>query len=483
MNASISKLSKLCITTLLAISFGLSGCQPLTPAEQTVEAQQKTEKANLPTPTPASERKPTPTRPSYLELDVDSLKGMQIVFWHPWTGSLADEVNRLVNEFNQTNVWGFTVQVAAPGSPSALVAQVDRALQEESTRPNLVVSSIDQLHRWQRQANSVISLDAYLLDSEWGMPAEEQKAYFPLLWQQNLVSNRQLGIPALADAHMLAFNLSWASELGFSRPPVTPKEFQDQICAAAKDRALTENDGTGGWITSSDPLVFLSWLQAFGWQDLAKLDSGQAQFNNSRAQEGLAYLRGLFDGGCAWNSRLPDPFDYFANRQALAYSLTLSQAADQQAALQRVESKDNWILLPYPAQAANTEPTYFISGESYGILVASPQEQLASWLFIRWMSNPRNQASLAQAGGTLPASSSAAEQMSAYGRSHPWWQQASDSLSKAQAAPNAASWPYISLVLSDAAWQTWQANITKEQLADILVQIDATLPEMIKLVP
>jgi len=247
-------------------------------------------------------------------------------------------------------------------------------------------------------------------------------------------------------------------------------------------RSLVSNDGTGGWITTSEPLALLSWLQAFGWQSLSDLDSGQTQFNTPRAQEGLEYLRGLFDSGCAWNSRLPTPYDYFANRQALAYSLSLSQAMEQRDALDRAQSNDHWMLLPYPAQAANTSSSFFVYGDSYGLIVASPQEQLASWLFLRWLSSPRAQASLAQAGGMLPVSTAAFDQMSAYGRQNGAWQQAYDNLSKAQPAPNAASWPYVSLVLSDAAWQTWQANINKETLKSILEQIDATLPEMIKLI-
>lgn len=471
------------LAATLALLFLLSACQPLTPAEQTVEAQHQTEQASQPTPTRPAAPQPTPTRPSYLEIDLESLKGLTIRFWHPWTGSLAAEANRLVDEFNRTNVWGFQVQAVSTGGSMALFNQMEQTLRAESQRPNLIAAPADQVHLWQRKFNAVVSLDAYLNDAEWGMPTEEQAAYLPLFWQQDQVSGRQIAIPALRDAHLLAFNISWAKDLGFSQPPSTPKDFQEQVCAAAQARGQAANDGTGGWITSSDPYVLLSWLNAFGWDGLDDLQRDQAEFNTPRSQEALAYLRGLFNRGCAWNSRLPDPYEYFANRQALAYSLTLSQASLQAETLERLQSKDQWMLLPYPAQAAGSVPSFFTSGDSYAMLVASPQEQLAAWLFMRWMSNPRSQASLAQAGGLLPVTTTAAEQMTLYARQHPGWQQAYDLIAAAQPAPNAAAWPYTSLVLSDAAWQTWQGEMDEEKLNQILFQIDATLPEIYNLVP
>jgi len=66
---------------------------------------------------------------------------------------------------------------------------------------------------------------------------------------------------------LLAYNTTWAKELGLNSLPVTPEEFKTQMCAAnksfLKDADLT-NDGLGGWLINTDPVAMYSWLTAFG---------------------------------------------------------------------------------------------------------------------------------------------------------------------------------------------------------------------------
>ena len=51
--------------------------------------------------------------------------------------------------------------------------------------------------------------------------------------------------------------------------------------------------------------------------DIPDLDFEAYSFNSDEMEAMFTFQRSLFDEGCAWNSRLPEPYDYFANRQAL----------------------------------------------------------------------------------------------------------------------------------------------------------------------
>ncbi len=69
--------------------------------------------------------------------------------------------------------------------------------------------------------------------------------------------------------------------------------------------------------------------------------------------------------------------------------------------MKQLNPKDasSWTLLPFPSVG---KPTVFVSGSSYGILQHNPEEDLASWLFIRWLSQPEQQIRLLRVFRTLP---------------------------------------------------------------------------------
>ena len=65
------------------------------------------------------------------------------------------------------------------------------------------------------------------------------------------------------------------------------------------------------------------------------------------------------------------------------------------------------------------DPRISSSGVSTLILPTSPEEQLATWLFLRWLAEPEQQAVWAQHRGCLPLRRSALDEMTAYFEDHP----------------------------------------------------------------
>jgi multiple sugar transport system substrate-binding protein len=459
----------------------LIACSPPDTLPQDTPAPTLTQTAPVPTvtATPEPTVQPTPTTLPHLQLRPEDLQSVRIRFWHPWSGELADLVGENVQTFNRENSWGIQVDVTAPGGSGLMFEQITEQLTEQSP-PNVVAASMDQILTWHRLEGVVINLNDYADDTVWGLNPQERADFPRTFWEQGEVNGRRYSLPALRSPEVLFYNASWARDLGFANPPATIDEFEAQACAAvAANRADAEpaNDGTGGWIVNTDPLVQLSWLHSFGFTGFD--DSGNIRFNRGPTRQMFSYFRHMYDRGCAWTSRLPEPYDYFATRRALFYSGTLYDLPTQKFVDGRLNNEDEWTILPYPASQAG-RPVVLTSGLSYAVLASEADEQLASWLFMRWMTLSRNQAPLAEASGAWPASSEAIVQMADYRAQNPAWDRSLLWIPIAQPAPVHPDWRLARSVLSDATWQLYQINIKLEDIPNLLSILDATIADVLE---
>lgn len=387
---------------------------------------------------------------------------------------MAETINSIVNEFNQTNLWGVQVFTDPAGGSRALASRLETN-RDEGVLPHLLIAPSEQILFWQQHHALFASLDTYIDDSQWGFTAQEQAAIPALFWEQDRQDGQQTGIPALRDMRVIFYNQSWGKELGFFTEPASFERFSEQVCEAALAR---ENiDDTGGWIIDTHPLTALSWILGANPPQVYDPQTDLYQFDTTAARERLADLRTLFDEGCAWNSRLPDPYEYFANRQTLAYSGGLAEIVLQSEWMQKHNNPDDWTVLPFPSE--DGKPVVLVSGVSYAVLNASPEEQLASWLFIRWMMLPRHQTLLTQASGLLPASTGSVDALQAYRQTYPQWDTALGWVPLAKAPPQGGSWSVAQTILEDAAWQTFQPFLAPEDIASVLKQVDQLIPEVL----
>lgn len=437
------------------------------------------------TPTPAAS--PTPALPDYLAVDLGALKGVQIDFWHPWQGELAETAELLAGEFSQSNEWGIRVRRQPFYTAGALYDEIESRLAEEpSLLPDVVAAPADQLSVWSEQAGIVADLSNYINHPEVGWSAQEISAFHPVFWSQDRSGERQLGVPLLRTARVLFYNQTWAGELGFHSPPATPAEFKKQACAAAvanNGLRLVEKFGTGGWLIDNDPLTLLSWLAAFDAQALPEGGNTTYQFESEEAEEGLAFLRGMLADGCAWLGRNQTQYEYFTSRTALFYTGSLQDIYVQKEINEQAGNTDTWTILPFPGYAG--EPVVYAAGYSLALLDSQGQppqdekarkERMAGWLFVRWLSLPRNQARLTEALPSIPVSSGIEAQLVDYRRNFPW-----DMIlplrDAVRPAPGLASWRSVRRLVEDASWQIY--HLPDSQVELILPQLDEAAQEFL----
>jgi len=436
---------------------------------------------------PSAARTPTLTKPPAtatvtlqpaptLDVDLAALHGQTIRFWHPWSGATAQAIQDSIERFNTENDYGITVQATSQGNYDDLYSAVEAAIQSRET-PHLTVGYNYQISNWAAQGQ-VVNLNNYVADPQWGLSEAEQADFVPVIWEQDLVEGERIGLPAQRSAQVMVYNQSWAKEMGFAELPATPQEFKEQACTAAQAKNLDAdpaNNGQGGWAINTTPAVFLTWLYAFDGQALNPQQDSYL-FNTPQSEKAITFLKGLYDAGCAWQDNDEYPIPEFANRQALFATLPLSDLPALAAELERAENDDQWTVIGFPSE--RTQPMITIYGPSFALFGASPEEQLASWLLVKWLASPEEQASLIAASETLPLRATTMDLLKPYGVAHPQWTAAVALLPAARTEPDLASWSVVRWVLGDVATQVFRYYFTPDRIPATLELLDETAAEL-----
>jgi len=454
---------------MITVALALTACAPgqLTPT-QPVETSAPTRAATqtLPTVTPG-------IIDNGFGVDPAELTGLQIQFIHPWTGAVLDELVLMVDEFNQGNIWGIHVIMSAPGSAAMVTSKTWEGIANQQP-PNVLVASPSFILAVDKKDELVVDLMPYVSSRGYGLSAETIDDFSPLFWSELMVERKRIGIPAQQSALLLAYNQTWAQELGFVNAPVNDADFRTQTCAAnasfLKD-ADTTNDGLGGWLISTDPVATLSWLYAFGVEPNV---NDAYQFSGSAGESAFKFLLDLRSDSCAWVGRTAQDGAYFANRQALAVTTWLQDLPALERELERVGSQDEWTVIPFPGRAGQVVTN---AGSAYAVLQNSPAEDLAAWLFISWLSQAAQQARLLTHFGTIPLSAQA-ELLMVVDTPSPQLRTALGFQDYLRPQPVDADWYVISPVLEDAGWQLLKAGIKADQIPLLLNDLDAIILEL-----
>lgn len=452
-----------------------------------ITATQPTGQQTLPvTPAPTSPNLPETstvkatsiiTQTAPITVDPIRLQGSTLQFWHVWTGEAGEKLKQIVDQFNAENQYGIQVKEKSLDDYNNLYDQIG-AVSSSGGLPNLAVGYNYQLMTWDETTGSIVNLDAYTNDPEWGLSESEQADFYPALWNQGVFQGKRVGIPFLGYGQVMYFNLSWAEDLGFKSTASTPEDFQRQACAGTlinNTDKIQENDGTGGWIVDTSPSSILSWIYAFGGQ-VTRLDGKGYQFNTPENQQAIAFLKGLFDRGCAWQTESQYNENEFATRQALYLSASISDLPYVAAAMQEADNQDKWTVVAYPSTQAKA--TLDVYGPELTVFESTPEGELASWLFIKWLLSPQIQADWSETNRAFPVRTSALNYTNNYSEDHPQWAAALNLLPLMKAEPAYPSWSVVRWALGDVGTQTFRSYFSADRIPAMLDLLDETAQEL-----
>ena len=458
---------------LLSILLLLSACVPSAPA------------GDLPTATsrPSLTENPSATvtpviAVSSLNVEKEALRGVQVNVWHPYYGAEASLFEAEVEQFNKQNEWGIVVSAASKENFNELFLQTDAAL-KNTNNPQIVVAFPEHALGWKEY---VVDLNLYLNDPVYGMSALDRSDFANVIWMQDEVDGVRYGMPAQRSARFLLYNQSWARELGFPSAPTAPSEFKEQACAANKalrSDADNKNDALGGWLIGGDAMTAYSWMLAFD----GGIQNGKSyRFLMQNNISAFQYLKVLQQDGCAWMPSADSSVsDRFASRQALFATASLEELADQSRAFFVTGSKDEWTVLAFPG---NTKSALVVYGSSYIMFKSDEVKQLASWLFMRWMLSPDNQARWVRSTGLLPLRTATMDLLADYSKEHPQWASAVNLLPGGTTFPQLASWKNVRVMMGDGFRDMFDTirhpDLTDGQVPLILRQMDVIAEELNK---
>lgn len=470
---------------ILASLLAFSACAPVSPTreEETPTATRTVRPTRTRTPsfTPTTSLTPTPTlSPTPVTA---SLPGTILTFWFPWVDDTALVYDQLAAQFSAENPWGITVQPRSFGS-SQMLADALISSEVHTDQPALVIAPVEQLSSWHQKYDLIIDLSSYMSMPGIALTAEDLAQFPAAFTDQDKYGDLRLGFPAIRHAQVLFYNQTWAQNLGFPDPPLRTAQISNQACAAAifnNQDDLRENNGTGGWIVNTGSLALLSWFYSFGASPYPDVAEAIYNFQAEPILNAFTFLKAMADNGCAWISRNPSPYEYFARRYALLYSGTSADIPIQARLMEINQNSDQWTALPYPSQ--DGQPILLTNGFSYAVLKTDANQQLAAWLFIRWLSQPQQVARLVETTASLPVNSLAVNRLSEYARTYPQWAGILEWIPQSIPAPRQPAWRTIRMLLSDAGGNVFNPLITPTPIPFILEQLQTLIPEVLTVSP
>lgn len=396
-------------------------------------------------PTPATRTQvPIETPKARIDFDQEALHGVTINLWNGWDGVTGSLLEQMASEFNLRNEYGIRIIVTPYGNLDKLKIAISNTDLEHS--PDMIIALPEEILAME---NKLVDIQPFASDAMIGIEGINIPEVF---LQQSRVGNKQLGYPMGRSARVLFYNDSFAKDLGFSTPPSSLTDFEEQICAANQywktDKDLT-NDGFGGFVLDTDT----NWQSPLGWIESNDPTFNGTQtlfFNNGQNIKLFSKFADFRTNGCVWLPGDSNNFDNLISRRALISSGDLLEITDQNNAKLGTDRSDTWQVIPFPG----TQPTIITYGVDYGISKTDPNKEIAAWLFIKWMLQTENQSRWSTESGFLPLTQASIDRAKTNAIFSEQYSQVLDLLPQAVGYPITAQWAIARNLLADGYFQS-----------------------------
>ena len=466
------KVFTILFAALIILSLVMTACAPKPPVVE--EPEEVEEPVVVEEPEEEEEEEA-----EVVEEPMMDLSGTTIQFWHVYgEGDPRNEAMvAIVDAFNANNEYGITVEALDQGQYSDVEDKVNAGIQSGDL-PQVVQAYTSALNNW-NTVDLVVDLNPFVSDPDYGLTEDEIADIYPAVFNLGVnESGARLAWPFSQSANALVYNFTWAQELGFDAAPATPEELKAQLCAAAEANAADDNpdnDGTGGMVWYASSSNFLGFVHAFGGQ-LMNADGTAYDFNTPAAKAAALYVNDLRDSGCTFETEsYPNPEQ--ANRLALVTISSTSGLKYYGYAFSDAENDDEWGFLSFPGPDGGQGMVAWT--QTLGVLKSTPEQEMASWIFTKYLTTPENQAAWILASGYLPTQYSTEGMLTDYVASVPQYQSTMAIAALGQAEPETfTAWNSVRRAFGDAAAQLYVAT-TSEEVDAILAELNVTAAELV----
>lgn len=481
------KPTMLLITIFLLLGLVLGACQSTPEATEAPTEEPMDDPTEEPMDDPTEEPMEDPTEepmedpteepmPEPTEEMLD-LSDQTVTFWHVWgTGSAAEGMTKIIDDFNASNEWGITVVGVDQGRQGDLQTAVNAGI-ASGDLPNVAPGFPNAITTWYN-VDAIAPLNDFIADPELGLSQDQVDAIYDANFSSGtLADGTQISLPIHQSENVLFYNFTWAEELGFDGPPATSAEFVEQACAAAAFNLADDNpdnDGTGGLVLFPGASNIASWLFAFDGGFLSE-DGTSYNMNTDEMLEVALFLKDMQDNGCTFaTDSFPNP--EFANRLALFTTSSTAGIPFQASAMDDAGNADEWGLVAFPGPDGKLAVNAF--GQMIGVIDQGPDANLAAWLWLRHFTSPEIQAEWITFSAYFPSQDTTEAFLGDYIGANPIYATGLELGQFGGSEPNLASWGSVRGAIQDAFFAILSAE-TVEEVEQIILDLDATAAELL----
>jgi multiple sugar transport system substrate-binding protein len=330
--------------------------------------------------------------------------GQTVTYWYQHAQDRDIAMKKMIDEFNTTNQWKITVNGSYEGNYNQIYNKMVAAITAGSP-PDLVVAYQNQSATYS-VSDALVDLNPYVKDAKWGISAELGDFFAGFINQDvnAQFGGKRLGFPPNRSIEVMYYNLTMLKALGISAPPKTWVEFAS-ACAKATDTAK----GTYGYaLDNLDASHIFAFVVSRGGT-IARSDGKGYTLNTPQMKESMVFMRDLYKKGYAQKvAKQYADQNEFGNGVALFTIGSTSGLTFYDTAVKAGKSGAfDWNIAPVPQSSASRAPAIDLYGASVSVPKTTAQKQLAAWLFIKWFSEPTQQAAWTKVSKYFPVRKSA----------------------------------------------------------------------------
>ncbi len=334
-----------------------------------------------------------------------------VEIWHQHQGVAQQALLTLIDDFNQTNAHGIQVRGVYGGSYQDLYDKMRLGLQGGEL-PQIVVAYHNQAKVY-HEGGGIVDLLPYMDSPRWGLSKEARADYVQSFLEQNNIDGVQVAFRPHFSMEVLYYNADWLAELGAAGPPKTWADFE-RMCLRAGEQsfsAAANPNRCTGLVLDVDASRLASMVFSRGG-GLMNYWGRSYTFNTEPMKDVLAMLQQLQAEAALEVAREPD-----SQWQALAQGRSLFALGSTSGlpilrAAMETGPGFAWDIAALPH--LGSQPISNIYGGSMAVCRSEPEQQLAAWLFIKWLTDPVQQNRWVQETNYFPVRRSTAPELADY---------------------------------------------------------------------
>jgi len=381
-----------------------------------------------------------PPPPPQVDLETVDPQEQEVIFWYQHTREREAELLQMIAEFNRENPHGIQVRGEYAGTYSHIYNKMLVGLQG-GVLPHVVVAYQNQAQVYY-EADGAVDLAPYMDSPKWGLSPEARADYFQSFLDQDRIRGIQMAFPPNRSMEILYYNADWLRELGSDHPPGNWGEFA-ALCRQARarpfSRAADPNRSTG-YLLDVDASGLAAMVFSRGG-DFMNPEGTAYTLDTPQVRASLQMLLELSrEGAAGLLSEDHGDTQEFGSGHVL---FTIGSSSGLPFYKRAVNSglKFSWGVAALPHELEH--PVANVYGASVAVCRTTPAQQLAAWLFVKWFTEPAQQARWARISGYFPVRRSTAEALGDYFAENPHYQAAYALLDFGKTEPSAPGYETV----------------------------------------